>query len=137
MRTLTAEAFHETVYYCFDKVLETMGVSVREVVHGRLRCKGISEREISTRLDDVFQVLTDSFGGSARIIVYRTMVELYDQYQIRPDFTYQDMLRDRFLVLQNRVFADHLLPKRVGGVEEGAFHAFATIVQAAPSAAGK
>ena len=137
MRGLTSEAFHDTVNYCFDKVLETMGTSVREVVHGQLHSKGISENDIATRMDDVFQVLTDSFGGSARIIIYKMMTELYDQYQIRPDFTYQDMLRERFLVLQNKVFGDHLLPKRVGGVQQGAFHAYSTIVQARSAAAKK
>ena len=130
LRTLTAEAFHDTVNYSFTHTLDLMGTAVKEVVLERLRMKGISENEIGQRLDDVFQVLTDSFGASVRVIIFKMMTELYGQYQTRVDFTYQDSLKDYFLVLQNRVFADHLLPKKVRGEEQGAFHAYSTIVQA-------
>jgi hypothetical protein len=130
MRTLTAEAFHDTVNYCFMKTLDSMGSSVREVVYDRLRSHNVREDEIGVKLDDVYQVLMDSFGGSARVILYKMMVELYGQYQIRADFTYQDGLKDYFLVLQNRVFSDHLLPRKVRGEEQDAFHAYRTIVQA-------
>jgi len=134
MRTLTAEAFYETVNYCFNRTLETMGTSVREAVRDHLHSKGISELEISARFDDVFQVLTDSFGAAARIIIFKTLTELYQQYGTRVDFNYQDPLKEQFQVLQNRVFSDHLLPKKIGGQEAGAFHAYSTIVQA-PSVA--
>jgi hypothetical protein len=130
MRTLTAEAFHETVNYCFDKTLNLMGSQVREAVYNQLHAKNLSETEISTRLDDVFKVLSDSFGGSSRIIIYKMLCELCQQYQIRIDFTYQDQLKDQYLVIQNKVFSDHLLPKKVRGEDQGAFHAYSTIVQA-------
>src|SRR5436309_11692269 len=36
LRTALVTTFHDTVNFCFDSVLETMGTSVRDVVHGRL-----------------------------------------------------------------------------------------------------
>ena len=112
MRTALVTTFHETVNYCFNTVLETMGTSVRDVVIQRLNGRGIPESDISTRFDDMAQILYDSFGGSARIIIYKTMVELYGQYSMRVDFTYQDSLKDRMVLLKERVVNDHMVPKR-------------------------
>ncbi len=134
MRTLTVEAFHETVMYCFTKVLETMGVSVREVVCAHLNKKGIAEADICTKFDDVFKVLTESFGGSARIIIYKTITELFQQYSSRVDFTYQDPLRVQFFALKERVIADHLLPRRGRGQGADVLDTMRTIVQPAPLA---
>ncbi len=91
--------------------MEGMGTTVRDVICDHLEKRGIPEAEISTRFDDVVKVLTETFGTSARIIIYKTMVELYREYSIRADFTYQDSLRDHFILLQDRVVADHLVPK--------------------------
>ena len=134
MRTLTAEAFHETVTYCFTKVLETMGVSVREVVYAHLNKKGITEADVCTKFDEVFKVLTESFGGSARIIVYKTITELFQQYSSRVDFTYQDPLRVQFFALQERVIADHLLPRRTQGPSVDMYDTVRTLVPPAPLA---
>jgi len=71
-----------------------MGTSVRDVVYDHLRRKGIPESEIPAQFDDVVKALNESFGGSARVIIYKTLVELYRQYSMRVDFTYQDSLRD-------------------------------------------
>ncbi len=112
MRTALVTTFHETVNFCFSWVLETMGTSVRDVVLERLGAKGIPEADVSTRFDDAVQVLDESFGGAARVIVYKTMVELFQQYGMRIDFTYQDPLKDRMVLLRERVVMDHLIPKR-------------------------
>lgn len=112
MRTALATTFHETVNYCFSSVLETMGTSVREVVYQRLANRGIPESDVSTRFDDMAEILYESFGGSARIILYKTMVELYQQYSMRVDFTYQESLKDRMVLLRERVLNDHMVPKR-------------------------
>jgi len=89
-----------------------MGTSVRDVVYDHLRRKGIPESEIPAQFDDVVKSLNESFGGSARVIVYKTLVELYQQYSMRVDFTYQDSLRDHLSMLGERVVADHMVPKR-------------------------
>ncbi len=113
MRTALVTTFHYTVNFCFNSVLETMGTSVRDVVYGRLTNRGIPLSDISTRFDDMVEVLYESFGGAARVIVYKTMVELYQQYSKNVDFTYQDSLKDHMALLRERVVTDHLVPKRV------------------------
>jgi hypothetical protein len=94
-----------------------MGTSVRDVVYDHLRRKGIPESEIPAQFDDVVKVLNESFGGSPRVIVYKTLVELYQQYSMRVDFTYQDSLRDHLSMLRERVVVDHILPRRVQRVD--------------------
>ena len=112
LRAAMVATFHDTVAYCFRSTLETMGSSVRDVVYDHLRRKGIPESEIPAQFDDVVRVLNESFGGSARVIIYKTLVELYQQYSMRIDFTYQDSLRDHLGLLRERVVVDHIIPKR-------------------------
>jgi hypothetical protein len=90
-----------------------MGPTVRDVIYDLLAKKGIDQPEISSRFDDVVAVLMDSLGTSARVLIYRTMTLLCQEYQVRADFSYQDSLRDRMTLLRDRVVADHLYPKRV------------------------
>ena len=90
-----------------------MGTSVRDVVYDHLRRRGIPESEIPAQFDDVVKTLNESFGVSARVIIYKTLVELYQQYSMRVDFTYQDSLRDHLSLLRERVVVDHILPRRI------------------------
>jgi hypothetical protein len=113
MRTQISTLFHETVNDCFRSALEGMGPTVRDVIYDLLAKKGIEQQEISSRFDDVVQVLTESLGASARVIVYRTMTLIFQEYQMRTDFNYQDSLRDRMNLLRDRVVVDHLYPRRV------------------------
>ena len=112
MRTQIAELFHETVNFCFNAALEGMGSTVRDVIYDYLEKRGISRNDISYRFDDVVQLLTQAFGSSARIIIYKTVVEIHREYSLRTDFTYQDPLRERIAMLKDRIVADHLYPKR-------------------------
>lgn len=113
MRTQISTLFHETVNDCFRNALDGMGPTVRDVIYDLLSKKGIEQPEISSQFDDVVAILTDSLGASARVIVYRTMTLLCQEYQMRADFSYQDSLRDRMALLRDRVVADHLYPKRI------------------------
>src|SRR2546422_11394765 len=90
-----------------------MGSTVRDVIYDLLAKKGIERPEISSRFDDVVAVLMVSLGASARVLLYRTMTFLCQEYQVRADCSYQDSLRDRMVLLRDRVVADHLYPKRV------------------------
>lgn len=130
MRTALVTTFHETVNYCFNSVLETMGSSVRDVIYQRLNGRGVPESDISARFDDVAQILHESFGGSARIIIYKTMVDLYQQYSMRVDFTYQDSLKDHMVLLRERVVNDHMVPKRAMR-DDSVFSFYTPIVQSA------
>src|SRR5207245_5061868 len=113
MRTQISTLFHETVNDCFRNALDGMGTTVRDVIYELLAKKGIEQSEISSRFDDVVVILTDSLGASARVIIYRTMTLLCQEYQMRADFNYQDSLRDRMVLLRDRVAVDHLYQKRV------------------------
>ncbi len=104
--------FYESVNACFESALDGMGSTVRDVIYDFLEKKGVSRVDIAVRFDDVVQILMDTFGGSARIIIYKTMVELHKEYSLRPDFTYQDSLRDRLNILKDRVVVDHMIPRR-------------------------
>ena len=113
MRTQISTLFHETVNDCFRNALDGMGPTVRDVIYDLLAKKGIEQSEISSRFDDVVAILTDSLGTSARVLIYRTMTLLCQEYQMKADFNYQDSLRDRMILLRDRVVVDHLYPKRV------------------------
>ena len=113
MRPPIAMLYHETVNLCFNTALEGMGGPVRDVIYTYLEKRGISRADIAMRFDDVVRLLTDAFGGSARIIVYRTVVEIHREYSLRTDFTYQDSLREKLMLLQDRVVEDHLYPRHM------------------------
>ena len=135
LRAALVATFHDTVSYCFRSTLETMGSSVRDVVYDHLRRKGISESEIPAQFDDVVKALNESFGGSARVIVYKTLVELYQQYSMRVDFTYQDSLRDHLSMLRERVVVDHIIPKRAQREDPSLEGRFPFVQSIAPSSA--
>ena len=113
MRTQISTLFHETVNDCFRNALDGMGPTVRDVIYDLLAKKGIEHPEISSRFDDVVAILMDSLGASARVLIYRTMTLLCQEYQVRADFSYQDSLRERMVLLRDRVVMDHLYPKHV------------------------
>jgi len=138
MRAPLETFFHDTVSYCFNMALEGMGETVRDVIVAHLGHRGIPRVEISTRFDDVVKVLTDSFGNSARIIIYKTMIELYKEYSLPAEFTYQDSLRDRFILLRDRVLADHIMPRHSQkGMPDDQFLAPSYYQQATPIIVGR
>src|SRR3989442_9084859 len=82
----------------------------------RIRVRGPREKwdsqgEICNRFDDTVTVLTKVLGTSSRVLVHRTVVEMFRQYSQRADFSYQDSLRDRLIVLKEAVLANHLMPR--------------------------
>ncbi len=104
--------FHETLGLCFASTLKDMlGLAVCESVYGLLERNGIPKGEICNRFDDTVTVLTRALGASSRVLVHRTVVEMFRQYSQRAEFSYQDSLRDRLIVLKEAVVANHLIPK--------------------------
>jgi hypothetical protein len=112
MRSSLVEAFHDTLGTCFGSTLKDMlGPAVCESVYGLLEKNGVPRREISTRFDDAVTLLARFLGSSSRVLVHRTVVELFHQYSQRADFSYQDSLRERLVVLKETVVANHLVPR--------------------------
>lgn len=114
MRSSLVDIFYETLGYCFDKVLlETLGAAVQASVYSVLMRNGIKKEEVSSRFDDVVQALTSSLGACSRVIVHRTVVEMFKEYSQRLDFSYTDSLRERLGLLKVAVVANHVLPHRL------------------------
>ena len=120
MRSPLTEIFYETLGYCFGKVLlETLGPTVQASIYNLLERSGIRKEDISNRFDDVVQSLTSTLGTCSRVVVHRTMVEMFKEYSQRLDFSYTDSLRDRLALLKEAVVANHILSRRLR--DESAF----------------
>ncbi|TMI16281.1 hypothetical protein E6H35_00380 [Candidatus Bathyarchaeota archaeon] len=120
MRSPLTEIFYETLEYCFGKtLLETLGPTVQASIYDLLKRSGIRKEDISNRFDDVVQALTSTLGTCSRVVVHRTVVEMFKEYSQRLDFSYTDSLRDRLAVLKEAVVANHVLPRRLR--DESAF----------------
>jgi hypothetical protein len=114
LRSSLVEIFYESLGYCFGKaLLETLGAKVQAAVYDLLTRNGIKKEEISNRFDDVVQSLTSSLGTCSRVVVHRTVVEMFKEYSQRLDFSYTDSLRDRLALLKETVVANHVLPHRL------------------------
>ena len=115
MRSSLVDVFYETLRYCFDKVLlETLGPAVQSSVYDLLKRSGITQEEVANRFDDAVQALTNTLGSCSRVVVHRTVVEMFKEYSQRLDFSYTDSLRERLAVLKAGVVANHVLPRRMG-----------------------
>jgi hypothetical protein len=120
LRSPLTEIFYETLEYCFGKtLLETLRPTVQASIYDLLKRSGIRKEDISNRFDDVVQALTSTLGTCSRVVVHRTVVEMFKEYSQRLDFSYTDSLRDRLAVLKEAVVANHVLPRRLR--DESAF----------------
>ena len=117
MRTNLISGFQLSVNYWFDLVLQGMGSPIRDWVYDFLDKKGIKRDDIPARFGDVVKILHERLGTSARVIAYRTMVELYKEFSLNANFDYEDSIEDRFVFLKERVLADRLHPTRTPNYE--------------------
>src|SRR5438128_11230818 len=81
----------------------------------RIRVRGPREKwdsqgDIGNRFDATVTVLTKVLGTSSRVLVHRTVVEVFRQYSQRADCSYQDSLRDRLIVWKEAGVGNHLIP---------------------------
>lgn len=90
-----------------------LGDAVKDEIFRLLEKKGIQSSDVSLRFDDVVAVLTQAFGASARVIVYKTVVELHREYSLRTDFSYNDSMRDRIGLLKEKVIAELIKPRHL------------------------
>ena len=116
------ETFQATVVQCFSTTLENLfGRPVKEQMMRILAEHKIPRSEIGARFDDVAKVLTDVFGSSSRLLIYKTVVELYEEYSIRATFGFYDSLRDQILFLRERVLADIIKPRHSSTVDDSIY----------------
>ena len=112
MRTTIVETFQSTMNQCFATVIEDiLGRTVRAEIFELLRRNGIQASEISSRFDNVVEVLTNAFGEGAHVLVFKTVTELYKEYSQRAGFTFGESLRDQIILLRERVATDLLKPR--------------------------
>ena len=122
MRADIIETFQGTIVQVFSQTLENLfGRPVREQLMRILAEHKISRAEIGARFDDVAKVLTDVFGSSSRLLIYKTVVELYEEYSVRATFGFYDSLRDQILYLRERVLADIIKPRHSPTIDDSIY----------------
>ncbi len=122
MRADIIETFQATIVQCFSQTLENLfGRPVREQLMRILAEHKISRSEIGARFDDVAKVLADVFGSSSRLLIYKTVMELYKEYSVRASFGFYDSLRDQILFLRERVLADIMKPRHSTNIDDSIY----------------
>ena len=122
MRSDIIETFQGTIVDCFSRTLENLfGGPVKEQLMRVLAEHKIPRSEVGARFDDVAMVLTDVFGSSSRLLVYKTVVDLYEEYSVRASFGFYDSLRDQILFLRERVLADIMKPRHSASVDDSIY----------------
>jgi hypothetical protein len=112
MNSTIMEEFQESLGACFSSSLgDILGSKVREEVFHLLERNGFRGSEISARFDDTVSALSKALGSGARVLIYKTLTALFEQYSIRSTFGFNDSLREQLWV-RDRVVADHLRPRR-------------------------
>jgi hypothetical protein len=122
LRSDIIETFQATVVQCFSQTLENLfGRPVKEQLMRILAEHKIPRSEIGARFDDVARVLTDVFGSSSRLLIYKTVVELYEEYSVRATFGFYDSLRDQIHYLRERVLADIIKPRHSPTIDDSIY----------------
>jgi hypothetical protein len=122
LRSDIIETFQATIVQCFSQTLEILfGRPVREQLMRILAEHKIPRSEIGARFDDVARVLTDVFGSSSRLLIFKTVVELYEEYSVRATFGFYDSLRDQILYLRERVLADIIKPRHSPTIDDSIY----------------
>jgi hypothetical protein len=122
LRSDIIETFQATTIQCFSQTLENLfGRPVREQLMRILAEHKIPRSEIGARFDDVAKVLTDVFGSSSRLLIFKTVVELYEEYSVRATFGFYDSLRDQILYLRERVLANIIKPRHSPTIDDSIY----------------
>jgi len=122
LRSDIIETFQGTLLDCFTQTLENLfGRPVREQLIRILAEHKIPRSEIGARFDDVARVLNDVFGSSSRLLVFKTVVELYEEYSVRATFGFYDSLKDQILYLREKVLADIIKPRHSPTIDDSIY----------------
>src|SRR6266540_6167458 len=122
MRATTVETFHSAMTERFLATTQDMlGSKVRSEICRFLERNGIPARDIAPRFDEVVEILTKVFGQSARVLVYKTVCSLYEEYSLRPGFGFYDSLKDKVSLLKEKVISDLLKPRHSPSVDDSIY----------------
>ena len=122
MRSDIIETFQATLVQCFTTTLENLfGRPVKEQLMRILVEHKIPRSEIGARFDDVARVLNEVFGSSSRLLVFKTVVELYEEYSVRASFGFYDSLKDQILYLREKVLADIIKPRHTPTIDDSIY----------------
>jgi hypothetical protein len=122
LRSDLIETFQTTLVQCFSQTIENLfGRPVKEQLMRILDEHKIPRSEIGARFDDVARVLNDVFGTSSRLLVFKTVVELYGEYSVRPTFGFYDSLKDQILYLRERVLTDIIKPRHSPTIDDSIY----------------
>jgi len=122
MRSDIIETFQATLVECFSTTLENLfGRPVKEQLMRILAEHRIPRSEIGARFDDVARVLNEVFGSSSRLLVFKTVVELYEEYSVRASFGFYDSLKDQILYLREKVLADIIKPRHSPTIDDSIY----------------
>jgi hypothetical protein len=122
LRADMIETFQATLVQCFSQTIENLfGRPVKEQLTRILAEHKIPRSEIGARFDDVAKVLTDVFGASSRLLIFKTVVELYEEYSVRATFGFYDSLKDQILYLREKVLADIMKPRHSPTIDDSIY----------------
>jgi hypothetical protein len=122
LRSDIIETFQGALLRCFGQTLENLfGRPVREQLMRILAEHKIPRSEIGARFDDVARVLNDVFGSSSRLLVFKTVVELYEEYSVRATFGFYDSLKDQIMYLREKVLADIIKPRHSSTIDDSIY----------------
>jgi len=122
LRSDVIETFQGTLLRCFGQTLENLfGRPVREQLMRILAEHKIPRSEIGARFDDVARVLNDVFGSSSRLLVFKTVVELYEEYSVRATFGFYDSLKDQIMYLREKVLAEIIKPRHSSTIDDSIY----------------
>jgi DNA-binding Xre family transcriptional regulator len=111
MRTPNITLIHETVSFCFDQVLTTLGDRTKRVVYDFLARRGISKEDLSRRFGDVEGVMMELYGQGGRSVMIGTLAKICDEYSIPLNLSYSDSLGNRMSQLTENILMQKLIPR--------------------------
>ncbi len=111
MRTPNITLIHETLSFCFDQVLSTLGDRTKQTIYRTLLKRGIAKDDVSTRFGEVEAYLVELYGQGGRSVMVGTLAKLCDEYSIPLNLGYSDSLANRMAQLTENILMQKLVPR--------------------------
>lgn len=112
MRTPNIALLHETISFCFEQVLDSLGSTTKSLVYSFLARRGIGNKDVSARFQDVEDCLVEIYGQGGRSLLVGTLAKLCEEYSIPLNLGYSDSLGNRIAQLTENIVTQKLVPKR-------------------------